>query len=148
VVIRARARSVQRLTRHACGPPRGDCLCAPWPRCAIQRCAVAPASISPSSGVPRCSSAISVAQVGKPPTKAIVPSIGSTTHSHSASGRVAPNSSPTMPWSGWRRSISARHIASMARSVAVTGLESALCCTSGGLRNARRAMRRAWSASS
>ena len=53
--------------------------------------------------------------------KDLVPSIGSSTQTYSASARSAPNSSPTMPWSGKVCRISARMAASAARSAAVTG---------------------------
>ena len=54
----------------------------------------------PYTGVFRCINAISVPQVGKPEIKDLVPSIGSSTQTYSASSRSLPNSSPTMPCCG------------------------------------------------
>ena len=51
----------------------------------------------------------------------LVPSIGSSTQTYSASARSSPNSSPMMPWSGKVRRMSVRIAVSAARSAAVTG---------------------------
>ncbi len=56
-----------------------------------------------------------------PQMKDLVPSIGSSTQTYSASARSAPNSSPMTPCSGKVRLISVRMAASAARSAAVTG---------------------------
>src|SRR5580704_12621761 len=72
-------------------------------------------------GTPPRVSAIKVPQAGRPQMKDLVPSIGSSTQTYSASGRSAPSSSPTTPCSGKVRLISARMAASAARSAAVTG---------------------------
>ena len=56
-----------------------------------------------------------------PEMKDLVPSIGSSTQTYSASARSLPNSSPMMPWSGKVRRISVRMAVSAARSAAVTG---------------------------
>ena len=72
-------------------------------------------------GSPRRVSAMSVPQAGRPQMKDLVPSIGSSTQTYSASGRSAANSSPTMPCSGNVCLIRARMAASAARSAAVTG---------------------------
>ena len=78
----------------------------------------------PNTGVPLCSSAISVPQIGKPAMKDLVPSIGSSTQTYSASSRSLPNSSPTMPCWGKFALISRRITASAARSASVTGSKS------------------------
>ena len=80
--------------------------------------------IIPNTGVPRCSSAISVPQIGKPAMKDLVPSIGSSTQTYSASSRSLPNSSPTMPCWGKLALIRRRITASAARSASVTGSKS------------------------
>ena len=54
----------------------------------------------PNTGSPTRVSAISVPQAGMPEMKDLVPSIGSSTQTYSASVRSAPNSSPMMPCSG------------------------------------------------
>src|SRR5215831_6166209 len=64
---------------------------------------------------------MSVPQAGMPQINDLVPSIGSSTQTYSASRRSMPNSSPMMPCSGKVRLISARMAASAARSAAVTG---------------------------
>ena len=84
--------------------------------------------------MPSCSKATSVPNIGLPAMKALVPSIGSMTHWCEAPGRLAPCSSPMMPWSGNWRSISARTAVSVSRSAMVTGLESALSSTPIGVR--------------
>ena len=53
--------------------------------------------------------------------KALVPSMGSSTHTYSAFERMAPNSSPMMPWPGNCASIIRRIATSAARSASVTG---------------------------
>ena len=78
----------------------------------------------PNTGVPLCSSAISVPQIGKPAMKDLVPSIGSSTQTYSASSRSLPNSSPTMPCWGKLALIRRRITASAARSASVTGSKS------------------------
>ena len=78
----------------------------------------------PNTGVPWCSSAISVPQIGKPAMKDLVPSIGSSTQTYSASSRSLPNSSPTMPCWGKLALIRRRITASAARSASVTGSKS------------------------
>ncbi len=80
--------------------------------------------IMPKAGRPWCSSAISVPQTGKPPMNALVPSIGSSTQTYSASARSSPNSSPTIPCWGKFVEISRRIAASAARSASVTGSNS------------------------
>ena len=80
--------------------------------------------IMPNTGVPLCNSAISVPQIGKPAMKDLVPSIGSSTQTYSASSRSLPNSSPTMPCWGKLALISRRITASAARSASVTGSKS------------------------
>ena len=80
--------------------------------------------IIPNTGVPLCNSAISVPQIGKPAMKDLVPSIGSSTQTYSASSRSLPNSSPTMPCWGKLALISRRITASAARSASVTGSKS------------------------
>ena len=57
-------------------------------------------SITPITGTPRWRRAISVPKIGRPVRKALVPSIGSSTHTNSASARSLPSSSPTMPCDG------------------------------------------------
>ena len=69
-------------------------------------------------------------KVGSPEMKALVPSMGSSTQTYSASGRSAPYSSPTMPSCGRRAAISSRMADSAARSATVTGLASAFDSTS------------------
>ena len=54
----------------------------------------------PKTGSPKRVSAISVPQAGMPEMKDLVPSIGSSTQTYSASARSSPNSSPMMPCSG------------------------------------------------
>src|ERR1700731_1397369 len=61
--------------------------------------------------------------------KDLVPSIGSSTQTNSASARSGPYSSPMMPCSGKRAAISWRIAASAARSATVTGDRSALSST-------------------
>ena len=56
--------------------------------------------IMPNTGSPKRVSAISVPQAGMPEMKDLVPSIGSSTQTYSASARSSPNSSPMMPCSG------------------------------------------------
>ena len=56
--------------------------------------------IMPNTGSPERSRAISVPQAGMPEMKDLVPSIGSSTQTYSASARSPPYSSPMMPWSG------------------------------------------------
>src|SRR5712672_2807076 len=63
----------------------------------------------PNTGVPWCNSAISVPQIGKPAIKDLVPSIGSSTQTYSASSRSLPNSSPMMPCWGKFCLITAAH---------------------------------------
>ena len=58
---------------------------------------------APTIGRPRCSTPIEAANSGKPLTKFVVPSIGSTAHTKSSVGTVASISSPMMPCS-WKRS--------------------------------------------
>src|SRR5271155_417760 len=79
-------------------------------------------------------SAINVPNSGTPLMKDFVPSIGSNVHTNSAFSRTLPNSSPTMPCSGKRLSISDRIACSAARSAAVTGVRSALSSTLSGCR--------------
>src|SRR5215203_1288216 len=59
--------------------------------------------------------------------KALVPSIGSSTQTYSASPPSVPNSSPTMPWVGKVRRMSCRIAASPARSASVTGSKAPPC---------------------
>src|SRR3984957_15350529 len=66
-------------------------------------------------------SPINVPQVGSPETKLLVPSIGSSTQTYSASGRSCPYSSPIIPWAGNVCPISRRIAASAPRSASVTG---------------------------
>jgi len=75
----------------------------------------------PKIGWPCRVSAISVPQAGMPEMNDLVPSIGSSTQTNSASACSAPNSSPTMPCSGKFERMSARMASSAARSAAVTG---------------------------
>src|SRR3979411_254513 len=56
--------------------------------------------------------------------KDLVPSIGSSTQTYSASSRSLPNSSPTMPCWGKLALINRRITASAARSASVTGSKS------------------------
>ena len=77
--------------------------------------------ITPNTGSPNRVSAISVPQAGMPAMKDLVPSIGSSTQTYSASGRSLPNSSPITPWAGKVRRISERIAVSAAWSAAVTG---------------------------
>ena len=77
--------------------------------------------IMPNTGSPNRVSAISVPQAGIPAMKDLVPSIGSSTQTYSASGRSEPNSSPTTPCSGNVRLIRLRMAVSAAWSAAVTG---------------------------
>ena len=65
--------------------------------------------IMPNTGSPNRVSAISVPQAGMPAMKDLVPSIGSSTQTYSASARSAPNSSPITPWSGKVRRMSDAH---------------------------------------
>ena len=83
----------------------------------------------PSTGWPRWSSAISVPKIGRPVMKALVPSIGSSTQTYSASVRTAPCSSPNTPCSGTCSVSSARMAVSASRSAMVTGLWSVLSST-------------------
>ena len=78
----------------------------------------------PNTGIFLCISAINVPQVGKPEMNDLVPSIGSSTQTYSASSRSLPNSSPTMPCWGKLAWISRRITASAARSASVTGSKS------------------------
>src|SRR5579864_8715879 len=80
-------------------------------------------------GRPYCASAISVPNSGTPEMKDLVPSIGSSTQTNSASSRSLPNSSPMMPCSGNCALISCRIAVSAARSATVTGDRSALSST-------------------
>ena len=77
--------------------------------------------IMPNTGSPNRVSAISVPQAGMPAMKDLVPSIGSSTQTYSASGRSLPNSSPITPWAGKVRRIIERMAFSAAWSAAVTG---------------------------
>ena len=77
--------------------------------------------ITPNTGSPNRISAISVPQAGIPAMKDLVPSIGSSTQTYSASGRSFPYSSPTTPWAGKVRRIRFRMAVSAAWSAAVTG---------------------------
>ena len=77
--------------------------------------------IMPNTGSPKRISPISVPQAGMPEMNDLVPSIGSSTQTYSASVRSAPYSSPRMPWSGKVRLMRARMACSAARSAAVTG---------------------------
>jgi hypothetical protein len=77
--------------------------------------------IIPNTGSPNRVRAISVPQAGMPEMKDLVPSIGSSTQTYSASGRSGPNSSPTIPCSGKVRRIRVRIAVSAAWSAAVTG---------------------------
>ena len=85
--------------------------------------------MQPSTGWPWWRSPIRVPKSGTAETKDFVPSIGSSTHTNSAPGFSVPNSSPTMPWPGYRLWISPRMISSAPRSAAVTGEWSALIST-------------------
>ena len=78
----------------------------------------------PNTGVPLCNSAISVPQIGNPAINDLVPSMGSSTQTYSASSRSLPNSSPTMPCWGKLALIRRRITASAARSASVTGSKS------------------------
>src|SRR5258707_443820 len=75
----------------------------------------------PNTGSPSRMSAISVPQAGMPEMNDLVPSIGSSAHTYSASTPPLPNSSPMMPCSGKARWIIARMQRSAARSAWVTG---------------------------
>ena len=77
--------------------------------------------IMPNTGTPLRVSPISEPQTGMPEMNDLVPSIGSSTQTYSASVRSLPYSSPTMPCSGKLRLISERIAFSAARSAAVTG---------------------------
>ena len=83
--------------------------------------------IMPNTGSPKRISPISVPQAGMPEMKDLVPSIGSSTQTYSASVRSAPYSSPRMPWSGKARRMRARMACSAARSAAVTGSKPPAC---------------------
>ena len=75
----------------------------------------------PNTGSPKRIRPISVPQATMPVMKDLVPSIGSSTQTYSASVRSLPYSSPRMPWSGKFLRMSARMAFSAARSAAVTG---------------------------
>src|SRR5436190_5175965 len=79
-------------------------------------------------------SAVNVPNSGTPLMKDFVPSIGSNVHTNSAFPRTRPNSSPMIPCSGKRFSISDRIACSAARSAAVTGVRSALSSIVSGCR--------------
>ena len=79
----------------------------------------------PNTGSPKRISPISVPQAGMPAMKDLVPSIGSSIQTYSASVRSPGYSSPRMPWSGKLRRISVRMASSAARSAAVTGSKPA-----------------------
>src|SRR5258708_3302243 len=102
----------------------------------------------PRIGRPACINAINVPNSGTPLMKDLVPSIGSSTQTNSASSRSRPYSSPKMPWSGNRALMSRRIAASAARSAAVTGLRSGLSSTAREVRKYGRITAPAASASS
>lgn len=93
---------------------------SPANRSPVKGCA-----IMPKVGRPLLFRPISVPHTGRPVMKERVPSIGSSTHTRSASSRSEPYSSPRMPWSGKHSPISARIAASAARSATVTGSKAA-----------------------
>src|SRR5579872_2884115 len=99
------------------------------PAAPIQRSREIGWSMTPRIGRPCRARAISVPNSGTPLIKDLVPSIGSSTQTNSASSRSRPNSSPMMPWSGKRAAINCRIAVSAARSAAVTGDRSALSST-------------------
>jgi len=76
---------------------------------------------------------MSVPKSGHAVVNDFVPSIGSRTQTHSASGRSLPNSSPMMPWDGKAFWICARIRSSAPRSAAVTGDWSDLSSTARSL---------------
>src|SRR5437763_8306503 len=92
----------------------------------------------PRIGRPCRASAISVPNSGTPLIKDLVPSIGSSTQTNSASARSGPYSSPMMPCSGNRAAISRRIAVSAARSATVTGDKSGLSVTARGWRKCGR----------
>ena len=112
--------------RQPARPPNGPRKVVGRPMAPIQRSRVTGWSITPRIGVSPSSSAISVPKVGRPLTKARVPSIGSSTQRSRASGRSRPNSSPRIPWSGKRSASTARIACSALRSAIVTGERSDL----------------------
>ncbi len=81
---------------------------------------------------------------GSPAMKALVPSIGSSTQTYSASPPSVPNSSPTMPWVGKVRRMSCRIAASPARSASVTGSKAPPCDLSSAASAVRKKGRIAW----
>src|SRR5439155_22840704 len=89
----------------------------------------------------------SVPNSGTPLIKDLVPSIGSSTQTYSASSRSRPNSSPMTPCSGNSAAISSRIACSAARSAIVTGERSGLSSTVSGARKCGRIAAPAASAS-
>ena len=79
--------------------------------------------MAPATGVPRSSAHTMAANIGRPCTKFVVPSRGSTTHVTSRASSLSDSvSSVTMPCSGKRRDNSPRRYSSEAWSASVTGL--------------------------
>ena len=107
-------------------PDRGSDAAPPSPE---KRSRVKGWFIMPKTGSPNRISAISVPQAGMPEMKDLVPSIGSSTQTYSASVRSAPNSSPTMPWCGELLADERAHACSAARSAAVTGSNPPAFCS-------------------
>ena len=95
-------------------------------------------SMMPRTGRPLWASAINVPNSGTPLIKDLVPSIGSSTQTSSASSRTRPYSSPIIPCAGNRASINCRIAASAARSAMVTGVRSGLSSTSIAVRKCGR----------
>ena len=73
-------------------------------------------------------------KIGRPVMKALVPSIGSSTQTYSASVLTAPCSSPNTPCSGTWRVSRSRIAVSASRSAMVTGLLSVLSSIATGVR--------------
>ena len=110
--------------------PWSNATNAPWPAAAHHRRLNAGADTTPTTGTPSTSKAISVAQIGRPRTKFLVPSMGSTTHCRPVRIASPPNSSPRTSSSGNTAARRSRIICSQARSASETGVRSGLASTS------------------
>src|SRR5919106_335363 len=101
---------------------------APPPRTASYRSPSAGALAIPRTDRPSTCRASSVAQIGTPSAKFLVPSIGSTIHIRSPA--PSPCSSPITASAGYRAAIISRTADSTSRSAWVTGDRSGFCRTS------------------
>ena len=121
MTIRALPKSSRGLT--AMGDPLAR---EPPPATAVYSSPVVTSTTTPTAGALSIQSATETLIQGKPWTKLVVPSRGSTNHTRPSSGRRPPRSSPTTGSRGRRLAITARMAASERWSTSVTGSASAL----------------------